>query len=251
MTRSKDDANGDSRRPLLSEAQGQTWEGKRGGDLPEVDGAIAQDWEGSEVKPIPIGKLTKQGQPRKNFGREATTKSKDLVSRDAIPSLLPRLVKNAMRDYGGNIVLASNQLGVSVSKLERAIALSREIRRFVVAIKQTDRKYKPMPLHDVEADLERKIILYKSEALDEIHAIATIPINDNSAMMQVKLLAACKLYGDSHGTMMGDTINETLKALNNQFQGTRTKISAVRETLVFERGPQPELPALEGEASPS
>jgi formylmethanofuran dehydrogenase subunit E-like metal-binding protein len=172
-----------------------------------------------------------------------TTSTSEVVT---IPATLPFTrdkVKAALTQTHGNVGLAARMLGVAESTLDREVELSKKLRDYFIKLRKKQNhvgitEYRNLSLKTVLEDIERKRTIYRSEAIDAIREIATMPISENSAMMQVKLLAAVRLYNETGEKGVGDTIHDTLKALNDEFHSTAKRISVVREraTVTIEAG---------------
>lgn len=160
--------------------------------------------------------------------------------RATVPPLLPRIVKKALREFDGDIPLTASRLNVSISSLDRTIRLSKEVHRFVMQMKRTrvDRSWDGLSLKDIEEDVLRKAALYRSEAQDEIYRLATMPISDNSAQLQVKLSAAVFLFGKTGESTMGSEIDGVLQRLDQMYKENAPRIRSVRERVIeFEERP--------------
>ncbi len=135
----------------------------------------------------------------------------------------------------GSLAVVAERCGMTLSRLDRAIELQSPTKwpkliRYLKKIKQDNAEYRAMTLGAIEADISRRALLYKSEALDALHALASMPVGDNSANNQVKLLAAAKLYQTGE-KQMGDTIQDTLRTLNDEFVSQQKRISGIRKTV--------------------
>jgi len=103
-----------------------------------------------------------------------------------------------------------------------------------------DPVYTKERLAQVEEDIKVKALLYRSDALTALHSLATMEVNanTNSALAQVKLLAAQRLYQETSDAGAGPgEIESTLRILNERFQEAAPRIKAIRERIVeFENG---------------
>lgn len=236
MTR-RSNAKRDEGRSVLPEGEGQgSVAGKGGADLSKVDGASAGN-----------------GTPTEIVAAQTAAKSEDLK----ISELIPATIREEIRHARGNLVLASSRLGVSVSRLDRVLQLAPKILMFAGELQRVSKEkeeknklYLKAHVEQVEEELARRAILYRSEALDAIRDLATMPLSDNSAQNQVKLAAAIRLYGETKEKAIGEEIQATLlQALNKDFHEKAPRLRSIRQTTVtFEDG-APQQPAIEGTAT--
>lgn len=148
-------------------------------------------------------------------------------------------IQDALRQANGSLHLAAQSLGCRVGELDRVIRLSRTLPKFFHALKRVnDDKYMRASLTAIENEITRKTAIYRSEAQDEIYKLATMPISENSAQNQVKLMAALKLY-ESGKIEMGGEISGVLAALNDSYHQNAPRIRSVRERVIeFENEPK-------------
>jgi hypothetical protein len=87
----------------------------------------------------------------------------------------------------------------------------------------------------------KRMALFKCDALDALEDLATMPINEDSALMKVKYLAACWLTGkpaedgppQEHGGL-----EATLRRLDEDYHKQAPRIKSIRERIVtFEESP--------------
>lgn len=164
-------------------------------------------------------------------------------------TLLPATIRKAIEESDGDLVLASSKLGVAVSRLDRVIRLAPKLLKFAGELKRVDgyKAYARTSIERVEEDITRRSVLYRSEALDAIRAIAMMPISENSAQNQVKLAAAVRLYGETREAAAGDEIQHVLRVINEDYRTSAPRLKSVRETIrevTFE-----DRPAIEGTAT--
>lgn len=150
------------------------------------------------------------------------------------------LIEKALRDARGDLFVASQLLGCTALKLDRAIRASPDLQALYLAIEQvaaTDYERKSAPLF--EAEVSRRMALYRSDALDALHDLATMPVDKNSAQNQVKLLAATRLAGpQGEQSSVGD-IDLTLRQLNEDYHRAAPRIKSVRERVItFDNEPR-------------
>ena len=174
-----------------------------------------------------------------------TTTSEPVVVEKRIPFLLP-VVKRALQEAGGDIPLAAARLQISAARLDEDVTMSKKLRKYFIKIRKAQNQaevceYRNLSLKTILENIEYKRSLYRLEALEVIREIAGMKLSENSAMMQVKLLAAVRLYNETGDHAVGGTINDTLQALNNEFHATAKRITSVRETVRevrFEENPR-------------
>lgn len=162
-----------------------------------------------------------------------------------LPPLSEPTIEHALKAARGDLFVASQMLGhVSVVRLDRAIRVSDRLRTLFLAIQQVkaDPAYDQLTMEQVEMDIERRLTLYRSDALDALHQLATMPIDDNSAQNQVKLAAAARLSGSTVAAGEGSDIENTLRALNDEYHRAAPRIKRVRERIIEFETPAASLP---------
>ena len=94
----------------------------------------------------------------------------------------------------------------------------------------------------LEEAVSRRMIHYQSDALDALHALAMMPISENSMQNQVKLAAASKLAvallaPNPTGGADAD-LQVFLRDLDKQYRATAPRIKSIRERIIaFEHDP--------------
>lgn len=215
---------------------GQHAEGNEG--RPDLPGDQAQDGRQGEGSADSAGQ--DGAQPR--HGKKAKVPPRtNVIALDSInKQLLPTRIKRALKESSGNLVLAAVRLETTVAKLDREIRLSQQLCRFVHELKNTAGpyiEYRKMSLSEVEEDIRVRSILYRSQALDALNDLAMMPIGENSALAQVKLLAAQRLYAETGDSKFGNEIDQTLRRLNEDYHLAAPRIKSIRErTVTFESG---------------
>jgi hypothetical protein len=144
----------------------------------------------------------------------------------------------AVRNAKGNVSVAAAMLNVSVERLDRALFLTAETKRIAREMRRWQRKTRPAfalgTIEQVEADIQRKAILYKHEAMDVLIEIARQPLNENAYHNQIKLQAAMKLV-DLPGLKLDSRASEevaaTLKLLDEEFRKNAPRLRVIRETV--------------------
>jgi hypothetical protein len=159
---------------------------------------------------------------------------------DVVPCLNEPNIENALIEAQGDLFVASQLLGhVTVLKLDRFIRASERLQNVFLAIKQV----KALPEYDkisqaqLEAEIARRMTVYRSDALESLHELATMKLTDNSAMAQVRLAAAARLTGPTGESSQGSDMEATLRELNEQYHANAPRIKITR-TQIIEMGPQ-------------
>jgi len=155
-------------------------------------------------------------------------------------------IEKALIEARGDLFLASQLLGhVTVTRLDRAIRLSGRLQTAFLAIEEAcqDPEYARRTAEQVEQDVARRLALYRSDGLDALHEIATMPLSENSAQNQVKLAAAARLAGGSESGPQDSGIESTLAALNQAYHQAAPRIKSVRERIITFDTPEPLPPA--------
>lgn len=105
-----------------------------------------------------------------------------------------------------------------------------------------------LPEERLNLAIEMRMEFYKCAALDALYDLAMMPMPDNSAMAQVKFMAASRLAGPLEGVEdrgKGPTFDSVLSDLNKRFHENAPRIREVRERIVtYSEGSAP--PAIEG-----
>jgi stress response protein YsnF len=169
-----------------------------------------------------------------------------------IPSWNEDNIEKALMDAQGDLFIAAQLLGhVTALKLDRAIRCSARLQQVFLTIKQV----KALPEYDrlsqeaLEQEVARRMTVYRSDALDSIHSLATMPIGENSAMAQVKLAAAVRLAGGTVVRESGSDLESTLRELNELYTREAPRIKVTREKMTVELGGEEIV--IEGSAQPA
>lgn len=153
--------------------------------------------------------------------------------------------KQTLIDARGDIFVASQLLGITALRLNRAIQVSPVLQATVDAIVKVGKGASEASIQEA---IDSRLSLYRVAGLDALHDLATMPIDENSAQNQVKLAAAARLAGTVEG-MGGSGLEETLRELNKAYQDnaprlrvireqTRTTIETIPERVVSEQAPE-------------
>jgi hypothetical protein len=149
-------------------------------------------------------------------------------------------MKSALIEARGDLFVASQMLGVTALRLDRAVRLSQDLQAVYLSlrdIRQENTEFEKMAVDDLERAVQHRLALYRVSGLDALHDLATMPIDDNSAQNQVKLAAAARLAGPTEGLTGGGEVGETLRALNDLYHQNAPRIRIVRERMTVELAP--------------
>lgn len=159
---------------------------------------------------------------------------------------LPAKIREALHTCNWDLPLAARTLEMSLTQLDDALRQSKIIpkalsqwKRDLQRLPRLSQEYRRISLERIEEDLLRRHALYRSDAVDAIHALAMMPITDASGLMQVKLAAAVTLYKETGDRTVGSEIDATLRALNDAYHQNAPRIKSIRErTIEFETEPK-------------
>lgn len=152
-----------------------------------------------------------------------------------LPGFNEANIRTALIDAQGDLYVASQLLGhVTMMRLDRAIRLSPDLQNVFLNLKQIKSlpEYDRLSQEQLEAELNRRMALYRADGLEAIHDLATMGIGDNSAMAQVKLAAAARLTGGVHEKENEGDLAHTLNALNEAYYAHAPRIKLTRTTTI-------------------
>lgn len=218
MKRSNRHADRDEGGPLLPETQGQQGEVERSGDLSGEHGIVAQDGEAAET-------LSSQG-ARKEIGKPAYL------------TVTEKSMQAALIEARGDIFIASQLLGITALRLNRAIQVSPLLQATLDASSSAGSGLSKEALN---AAIESRLAIYRVAGLDALHDLATMPIDVNSAQNQVKLAAAARLAGTPEAGGAGGEVADALRSLNTLYHEHAPRLRVVRERLTVEVSPGEKL----------
>jgi hypothetical protein len=167
-----------------------------------------------------------------------------------VPSFNAASIERAILSAQGDLFVAAQLLGhVTVLKLDRAIRADERLQQVYLTVKQV----KALPEYDkasqeaLEVEITRRLSIYRSDALDALHELATMPVDANSAQNQVKFAAAAKLAGGMGERESSTGIEQTLRELNESYhrEAPRMKITRTQVEII------PQERAIEGSATPA
>jgi hypothetical protein len=160
------------------------------------------------------------------------------------PSQIRRAdIREAIKKSKGSAVRAARMLKMTVSELEKQYDFQREMSKYLQDFRDEMAKDNPeyinRTLSEVEEDMRKRAVFYRAEALEALHDLASLPVDaeTNSALAQVKLIAAQRLYQETGQTDNPNDMESTLRVLNQRFQEAAPRIKQIRERIIqFENG---------------
>lgn len=145
--------------------------------------------------------------------------------------------KRALIEARGDLFVASQLLGVTAIRLNRALQVSPVLKATVDTIEEAGNGVSDQAL---SLAIETRISLYRVVGLDALHDLAVMPIDENSAQNQVKLAAAARLAGGLEGGGAGGEMGEALRELRDLYQKNAPRLRVIRERTTVELSPQDE-----------
>ena len=145
--------------------------------------------------------------------------------------------KRALIEARGDIFIASQLVGVTAIRLDRAIRVSPILQECIATIKALGPSVSEEDIHQA---IESRIGIYRVVGLDALHDLATMPIDENSAQNQVKLAAAARLAGGLEGGATGGEMAETFRELRELYQKNAPRLRVTRERMTVEVSPSVE-----------
>lgn len=142
-------------------------------------------------------------------------------------------IRRELKAASGNLVLAATKLGMSVSQLDAALRMNKPgFMQLVTDLVKGEvlPQYVGLSLEQVTKDIERRKVLYKSEALDELYKIATMPVSENAMQNQVKLMACNRLYQETGDAVMHNEMSTVLAQINAEFVANAPRLRTIRQT---------------------
>jgi len=143
-------------------------------------------------------------------------------------------MKDALIEARGDIFIASQLLGITALRLNRAIQLSPLLQ---ATLDTTATAHKGLSKELLNEAIEQRLGIYRVAGLDALHELATMPLDKNSAQNQVKLAAAARLAGSPEEGGAGGEVGEALRALNQAYHEHAPRLRIVREKLTVELAP--------------
>lgn len=168
------------------------------------------------------------------------------VTKPAYLNLTEEGIKAALLEARGDVFIASQLLGVTALRVNRAITVSPLLQATIDSIRTVGKGVSP---DDLNRAIESRLAFYRVVGLDELHALATMPIDANSAQNQVKLAAAARLAGPADGFGVSGEAAETLRALNDLYQQNAPRLRVIREKMTVEVLPAERVVSEQGSKS--
>jgi len=151
-------------------------------------------------------------------------------------------IKQALVEARGDIFVASQLLGVTAIRVQRALDVSEELQNTYLEVRRVKAspEYARATLEEFQAAVDLRLSVYRIDGLDALHELAVMPIDaTNSANNQVKLAAAARLAGTNEGGSMGGEIADTLRSLNEMYHREAPRIRVTRTEIEISReGPR-------------
>jgi hypothetical protein len=164
-----------------------------------------------------------------------------LTTADVVATLTESGIAAALIESRCDLFVASQMLGVTAIRLDRAIRVSQSLQNTYLAIQaeKTDNpQFDRIALEQLGQLVEKRLSLYRVVGLDALHDIATMPVSENPAQNSVKLSAASRLAGELGAGAVGSEAGEILRELNIAYHASAPKIRIVRQTMTtVEMGP--------------
>lgn len=134
----------------------------------------------------------------------------------------------------GDLYIASQMLGMTALRLDRAIRASESLRTFWLALEQVKGAdaYDRLSQEQLEHQVNTALTFYRADALAALHDLATMSHDGNAGLAQVKLLAAQRLAGSAGELGAGSDLEQTLRHLNSEYEKTAPRIREIRQTVV-------------------
>jgi len=158
------------------------------------------------------------------------------------PQFTEENVERALMDARGDLYLTANLLAVTVWRVDQCIRRNEKLQKIVEAIKAVRSDYDKISVEHLELEVQRRLTFYRADALQSLHDLATMPLSENSAMMQVKFTAAARLAQGGEKNDEKSDFEHTLVELNDAFHRNAKRIKKTRETIEIELGPQSPQP---------
>lgn len=171
-----------------------------------------------------------------------------------VPAFNEANIEKCLLEAQGDLFITSQMLGhVTVAKLLNSIRAVPRLQATFLTIQ----KVKALPEFDrisqeqLEVEVQRRMTLYRADALDSLHELAMMPIDPNSAMMQVKLSAAARLAAGVNERESSSELETTLRELNDDFHKNARTVKVMRETIEITSGGQSAARVIDSTASPA
>jgi len=150
----------------------------------------------------------------------------------AYESLTEAGIKSALIEARGDLFIASQLLGITVLRLDRALQIAPALQTVYHQALETasNPDYERATSAQFESAVKKRLSAYRVVGLDALHDLAAMPIDENSAQNQVKLAAAARLAGSVEAGGFDGELAEALRELNMDYHQHSQRIRVVRET---------------------
>lgn len=167
---------------------------------------------------------------------------------DVVPGLSVARIAEALTWARGDLFAAKGFLSpvrISITHLDRIIRAVPDLQRVYTQIESMQHldEYRKSSQEQFEEALVRRMALMRADALEEVHAMATMPMSDKVGELQVKLAAATFLAGGRDPVAdapKGGDLDQTLAQLAREYSERAPRVRAIRERVIeFETDPAP------------
>lgn len=145
-------------------------------------------------------------------------------------------VFEALTTCRGDILQSAKLLKLSVREFDnvlRAIPGSAAFLGAMEEIKADNPEWERASTQWFESQCRRAMSLYRLTAMEELYSLATMPLNANAAMMNVKREAALNLLGrDRDGAEAFPELATFFAGLNDEYQKKSVRVTEIRTRLV-------------------
>lgn len=155
----------------------------------------------------------------------------DLPAAPSYLNLTEDSAKRCLIEARGDIFIASQMLGITATRLNRAIQVSATLQAAVDAIESSGKGVSEEALRNA---VESRIAIGRVVGLDSLIDLASMPIDANSAQNQVKLMAAQRLAGGLEHGSTGGALEDTFRELSDLYHQHAPRVRLVRERTTIE-----------------
>lgn len=168
-----------------------------------------------------------------NLGRE-----------DRRAAFTTEVIIKAVVDARGDLLTTSKFLRISLRELDNILKAIPEIRTVLGSIAEIaadNPEYMKMTAELFERQVVRAQSMYRLAAIDSLYELATMPVTNTAAMMNVKREAAVNLMGretSGGGGALGE-LTEFFRSLNSDYQSKKDGVTVTRAILIEQRRGEP------------
>lgn len=199
----------------------------------------------TEEQREPLRDLPGVNGPELRDGKETRQVSPQTPGTPAYLTVTEDSMKAALLEARGDIFVASQLLGITAVRLDRAIRVSDALQQTILALKEL--KFSSLDSQQIHEAVNTRLSLYRVVGLDALHDLATMPIDENSAQNQVKLAAAARLAGPTDGLGGSGEMGETFKELRDLYHQHAPRLRVIRERTTVELSPADEHRVIDAE----